>query len=107
MISLTRLQGISSGTFLVEVENPDYMYEAVRVDINSKGKHRARKNNAVQPNQVGPGLPLGVLYPPVLGDPAALPHQGQATGKVPLLPEGDSWKLLEFLELLETTPGTS
>ena len=24
----------------------------MRVDINSKGKHRARKNNAVQPNQV-------------------------------------------------------
>merc|ERR1712037_848360 len=45
-------QGVTSGTFLVEVENPDYMYEQVRVDINSKGKHRARKNNAVQPNQV-------------------------------------------------------
>jgi hypothetical protein len=46
-------QGVSSGTFLVEVENPDYMYEQVRVDINAKGKHRARKNNVVQPNQVG------------------------------------------------------
>ena len=28
------------------------MYEPVRVDINSKGKHRARKNNLVQPSQV-------------------------------------------------------
>ena len=29
------------------------MYEDIRIDINSKGKHRARKNNPVQPNQVG------------------------------------------------------
>jgi len=45
-------QGLSSGTYLVEVNNPDYVYEQIRVDINSKGKHRARKNNPVQPNQV-------------------------------------------------------
>ena len=36
----------------MEVFNTDYVYEQVRVDINSKGKHRARKNNPVQPNQV-------------------------------------------------------
>ena len=36
----------------MEVEHPDYMYEPVRVDINAKGKHRARKNNLVQPSQV-------------------------------------------------------
>jgi len=45
-------QGLTSGSYLVEVDNPDYVYEQVRVDINSKGKHRARKNNPVQPNQV-------------------------------------------------------
>ena len=45
-------QGLSPGTYLVEVDNSDYVYEPVRVDINSKGKHRARKNNPVQPNQV-------------------------------------------------------
>merc|ERR1711976_583258 len=38
--------------YLVEVVNSDYVYEQIRVDINSKGKHRARKNNPVQPNQV-------------------------------------------------------
>ena len=32
--------------------NPDYYYESVRVDINSKGKVRARKVNNVQPSQV-------------------------------------------------------
>ena len=46
------LQGLNSGSYLVEVVNPDYMFEPARVHINSKGKHRARKNNLVQPSQV-------------------------------------------------------
>ena len=37
---------------MVEVDNPEYFYEDIRIDINFKGKHRARKNNPVQPNQV-------------------------------------------------------
>ena len=45
------MQGLGPGTYLVEVETSDGVYEPVRVDINSKGKHRARKNNHVQPNQ--------------------------------------------------------
>merc|ERR1712203_285447 len=45
-------QGLTPGSYLVEVDNPEYVYEDVRIDINSKGKHRARKNNPVQPNQV-------------------------------------------------------
>merc|ERR1712226_1086309 len=57
-------QGLSSGTFLVEVENPDYLYEQVRGDINSKGKHRARKNNPVQPNQVNQ-LPYPIKAKPL------------------------------------------
>ena len=40
------------GSYLVEVDTPEYVYEDIRIDINSKGKHRARKNNPVQPNQV-------------------------------------------------------
>merc|ERR1712080_574367 len=64
-------QGVTSGTFLVEVENPDYLYEQVRVDINSKGKHRARKNN-------GPAKP---------SDPTPLSYQGETPRQVPLLPE--------------------
>jgi hypothetical protein len=34
------------------VTNPDFHYEPIRVDINSKGKVRARKVNNVQPAQV-------------------------------------------------------
>ena len=46
------IHGLPSGSYLVEVINPDQFYEPVRVDINSKGKIRARKVNNVQPTQV-------------------------------------------------------
>ena len=46
------VSGLPSGSYLVEVVNPDYFYEPVRVDVNSKGKIRARKVNNVQPTQV-------------------------------------------------------
>lgn len=32
--------------------NPDYAYEPVRVEINSKGKYRARRVNYIQTSQV-------------------------------------------------------
>ena len=40
------------GSYLVEVVNPDYFYEPLRVDISSKGKFRARRVNNVQHTQV-------------------------------------------------------
>ena len=43
------ITGLASGSYLLEVSNPDYYYESVRVDINSTGKVRARKVNNVQP----------------------------------------------------------
>ena len=46
------ISGLASGSYLLEVHNPDYYYEPVRIDINSKGKVRARKVNNVQPSQV-------------------------------------------------------
>ena len=46
------MNGLQSGSYLVEVSNPDYVYEPTRVDINTKGKIRARKVNNVQPTQV-------------------------------------------------------
>jgi len=75
-------QGVGSGTFLVEVENPDYMYEQVRVDINSKGKHRARKNNAVQPNQVTQ-LPYPIKAKPL--------------GKFRYFQKREEWKVTDVL----------
>ncbi|KAJ6642777.1 ER membrane protein complex subunit 7, partial [Pseudolycoriella hygida] len=49
---------VPSGSYVVEIINPDYMYESVRVEINPKGKFRARKLNFVQPSQV-----IQVPYP--------------------------------------------
>ena len=43
---------LPTGSYLLEVSHPDYFYEPVRVDINSKGKIRAREVNNVQPSQV-------------------------------------------------------
>lgn len=36
----------------MDVLNPNYVFEPLRVDINSKGKIRARKLNLLQPNVV-------------------------------------------------------
>lgn len=36
----------------MEVSNPDYFYEPIRVDISSKGKMRARKINYIQVQEV-------------------------------------------------------
>jgi hypothetical protein len=45
------ITGLASGSYLLEVSNPDYYYESVRVDINSTGKVRARKVDNVQPKK--------------------------------------------------------
>ncbi|XP_064481933.1 endoplasmic reticulum membrane protein complex subunit 7-like [Ornithodoros turicata] len=44
------VHNLSPGSYVVEVVNADYMYEPVRVDINSKGKFRARRVNYIQTN---------------------------------------------------------
>lgn len=52
------IQNVPSGSYVVEIVHPDYMYEPVRVEINSKGKFRARKVNYIQTSQV-----IQVPYP--------------------------------------------
>lgn len=52
------VNNVPSGSYVIEVANPDYVYEPVRVEINSKGKYRARKVNYIQTSQV-----LQVSYP--------------------------------------------
>nr|CAD7585714.1 unnamed protein product [Timema genevievae] len=46
------VNNVPSGSYVVEISNPNYAYEPVRVEINSKGKYRARKVNYIQPSQV-------------------------------------------------------
>ncbi|CAJ0943288.1 unnamed protein product, partial [Mesorhabditis belari] len=47
-----RIDGIPSGSFIVQVENVDYVFEPIRVDVTGKGKIRARKLTILQPNAV-------------------------------------------------------
>lgn len=52
------ISSVPSGSYVVEILNPNYIYEPVRVEINPKGKFRARKVNYIQPSQV-----IQVPYP--------------------------------------------
>lgn len=46
------VNNLPPGSYIVDVLNPNYVFEPVRVDINSKGKIRARKLNLLQANVV-------------------------------------------------------
>ncbi|CAL4123214.1 unnamed protein product [Meganyctiphanes norvegica] len=46
------INNVPWGSHVVQVMNPTFVYEPVRVDINSKGKMRARAVNNIQPSQV-------------------------------------------------------
>jgi hypothetical protein len=46
------IPGLQSGSYIVEVSSPRNHYESVRVDINNKGKVRARRLNLLQPSDV-------------------------------------------------------
>ncbi|CAK1553098.1 unnamed protein product [Leptosia nina] len=52
------LHNVPSGSYVVEIVHPDYMYEPVRVEINSRGRIRARRVNYIQTSQV-----IQVPYP--------------------------------------------
>ncbi|XP_042239623.1 ER membrane protein complex subunit 7 homolog [Homarus americanus] len=46
------INNVPSGSYVVQVMNPTFIYEPLRVDINSKGKIRARAVNHIQPSNV-------------------------------------------------------
>lgn len=52
------INNVPTGSYVIEIVNPTYAYEPVRVEINSKGKLRARKVNFIQTSTVDP-----VAYP--------------------------------------------
>jgi len=76
------INGLQSGSYLVEISNPDYVYEGTRVDINTKGKIRARKVNNVQPTQVNQ-----VPYPLRL----------KTLGKYRYFQKREEWKVTDML----------
>ena len=46
------VNNLPPGSYIIDVTNPNYVFEPIRVDINSKGKIRARKVNLIQTNIV-------------------------------------------------------
>lgn len=46
------VSNLPAGTYVVEVSNDNFFYDPIRVDINSKGKIRARKVNYIQLTEV-------------------------------------------------------
>ncbi|KAK7081705.1 ER membrane protein complex subunit 7 [Halocaridina rubra] len=46
------INNVPSGSYVVHVMNPTFMYDPLRVDINQKGKIRARAVNHIQPSNV-------------------------------------------------------
>lgn len=76
------VHNLPSGSYIVEVINPEYTFEPVRVEINSKGKYRARKVNYIQTSQV-----IQVPYPLRL----------KALGKTRYFQMREQWRLTDFL----------
>lgn len=76
------ISSVPSGSYVVEILNPDYYYESVRVEINPKGKFRARKLNYVQPSQV-----VQVPYPLKL----------KALTRFRYFQQREQWKITDFL----------
>jgi ER membrane protein complex subunit 7 len=76
------VHNVPSGSYVVEIIHPDYMYEPVRVEINSKGKYRARKVNYIQTSQV-----IQVPYPLRMK-----PHS-----KLRYFQVREQWRLTDFL----------
>ncbi|XP_075981470.1 ER membrane protein complex subunit 7 [Anticarsia gemmatalis] len=76
------IHNVPSGSYVVEILHPDYMYEPVRVEINSKGKYRARKVNYIQTSQV-----IQVQYP----------LRMKALSRYRYFQVREQWRLTDFL----------
>jgi hypothetical protein len=97
-----QISSVKPGSYVVEVRNPDFVYEPVspfhllatiplshlnfkfqvRVEINPKGKFRARKVNFIQPSQV-----IQVPYPLKL----------KAFTRFRYFQQREQWKITDFL----------
>ncbi|XP_023242905.1 ER membrane protein complex subunit 7-like [Centruroides sculpturatus] len=76
------LSNLSPGSYVVEVANPNYVYETARVDINSKGKFRARKVNYIQSSLV---------------QQIAYPLKFKVRGPYKYFQVRETWRITDFL----------
>lgn len=73
---------VPTGSYLLEVTNPVYSFEPIRVDVNSKGKIRARRLNNIQPSLVQT-LPY--------------PLRLRARGMASYFQQREQWRITDFL----------
>lgn len=76
------INSVKSGSYIIEILNPNYMYDPVRIEINNKGKIRARKVNNIQPSQI-----IQVPYPLKL----------KAITTYRYFQQREQWKITDFL----------
>ena len=76
------IYNVPSGSYVVEALNSEVTYEPVRVEINSKGKFRARKVNYIQTSQV-----VQVPYP----------LRMKPLGKTRYFQTREQWRVTDFL----------
>ena len=76
------MNNIPSGSYILEVSNPSFVFEPARVDINSKGKIRARKLNNLQPAAV-----QGITYP----------LKFKSRGKANYFQAREQWRITDLL----------
>ncbi|CAH1777766.1 unnamed protein product [Owenia fusiformis] len=76
------VNNLAPGSYLVQVENPDYAFEPCRVDITSKGKIRARKMNNVQTSAVQ-SLPYPLRF--------------KARAQAPYFQQREQWRITDML----------
>ncbi|KAF5272541.1 hypothetical protein FQA39_LY07865 [Lamprigera yunnana] len=76
------IYNVPSGSYIFEVLHPEFSYESVRVEINSKGKFRARKLNHIQTSSV-----IQIPYPLKL----------KPMGKTRYFQIREQWRVTDFL----------
>ena len=73
---------LPSGSYVFEIAHPSYVFDSVRVDINSKGKIRARRVDNIQPSAV-----QTVTYP----------LRFKARGVASYFHMREQWRITDFL----------
>jgi hypothetical protein len=76
------INNVPSGTYVVEIACPSFGFEPARVDINSKGKIRARRLNNLQPSAVNT-----ITYP----------LKFKARGKIGYFQQREQWRITDLL----------
>jgi len=71
-----------SGSYIVEATHPTYVFDPARVEINSKGKIRARMVNHIQPSAMN-----SLVYP----------LRFKSRGHAPYFQRREQWRITDFI----------